>query len=150
MSYVPPRSCASTYSSNKSKRRVALDIHRKLTNTIRESSNESIVTNNLGPRRPLQQKKMLPPECYEQEPIHPARNGIAKENAANGYPRILSKSLQGTANPENGPNPRDKLDPKQKCLTQFRAFVRRLILRLPFIFSRGHVRSSDACVYFVR
>ena len=40
--------------------------------------------NNLGPQCPLQQENMLPPECYEQEPIHPARYGIAKENAANG------------------------------------------------------------------
>ena len=56
-------------------------------------------------RCPLQQKKILSPGCYEQEPIHCARNGIAKENAANGYPRILSKSSNGIANPENGPNP---------------------------------------------
>ena len=71
---------------------------------------------------------------YQQEPFHPARCGISKENAANGYPRILSKSLHGIANPENGPNPEVKLNPKQKYLAQLGAIVRRLILRLRFIF----------------
>lgn len=72
---------------------------------------------------------------YHQEPVHPARYGVAKENAANGYPGILSKSLHGIPNPENEPNPGVKIDPKQKCFFQIRAIVRRLILRLRFIFS---------------
>lgn len=80
-------------------------------------------------------EKNSPPGCINKSLFHPARYGISKENAANGYPRILSKSLHGIANPENGPNPEVKLNPKQKYLAQLGAIVRRLILRLRFIFS---------------
>lgn len=44
-------------------------------------------------------------------------------------------SYHGILNPENRPNPVVKPDPKQKCFTQLRAIVRRLILRLHFICS---------------
>ena len=90
-----------------------------------------------------------PPGCINKSLFHPARYGISKENAANGYPRILSKSLHGIANPENGPNPEVKLNPKQKYLAQLGAIVRRLILRLRFIFSVAMREAQTLCEYFV-
>ena len=61
---------------------------------------------------------------------------------------ILGSYQNGTANPENGPNPEVKLDLKQRCLTQFRAIVRRLFLRLRFIFS-GPVGEAQMLVYIL-
>lgn len=130
-----PEPCTSNILQRKQQRSVALQTRKNSHNkTIRESSKESIITNDLGPQSPLRWEKIAS-GVYHQELIHPARYGIAKENAANGYPGILSVSLHGILNPENGPNPGVKIDPKQKWSTQSRAIVRRLILRLHFIFS---------------
>lgn len=102
--------------------------------TIRESSKESIVTDDLKTAVSITAGKNAS-GVYHQELIHPARYGIAKETVTNGYSGILSKSLHGMPDPGNGANPEVKQDPKQECFTQSRAIVRRLILRLHFIFS---------------
>ena len=136
MDHVPPRTCSSKIAQRK-QRSVALQTQKKFhaTNTIRESSKKAS-SRTTSDRSVRCSGKKIASGVYHQEPVHPARYGIAKENAADGYPGILSKSLHGIPNPENGPNPEVKQDPKQKCFFQIPAIVRRLILRLRFIFSR--------------
>lgn len=64
---------------------------------------------------------------------------------------ILGSYQNGIANPEKGPNPEVKLDPNQaRVLDTFPSYCAQADSATSFYIFNGHVRSSDACVYFVR
>ena len=125
--------------------------HNKM---IRESSKESIITNDLGPQSPLQWEKNAS-GVYHQELIRPARYGIAKENAANGYPRQrISWDPLGILawNPQSGTwaiSGSQNIS-KAKMVYTIPGYRAQADSATSFYILRGHVRSPHACVYFVQ